>query len=167
MDVTSLLNTAGSAPAPSKPPRSSASPAITDSGHTVPSSALPTPSPDRVIGPAECERSPDQSPPLWGPRGYSLHLAVESKPRSGSVFSYQTADEGRGETEGDSSLYNSSRNNSVCSAEVSASSAQSPRTITSRTLLYVRQRKSGEKILTKHSSPRPSRNTLPRKLVIK
>uniref|UniRef100_A0ACC1R3W9 Uncharacterized protein n=1 Tax=Lecanicillium saksenae TaxID=468837 RepID=A0ACC1R3W9_9HYPO len=129
MDVTSLLNTAGSS---SKPPRTSASPAITESGHTVPSSALPTPSPERAIGPSEYERSPRQNPSLWGPRGYSLSLALEPKPRSGSVFSYQA--DGRTETESDSGPYNSSRNNSVCSGEVFAS-LNSPRTISSRNLL--------------------------------
>ncbi|KAJ6779438.1 hypothetical protein PWT90_05417 [Aphanocladium album] len=131
MDVTSLLNTAGSGSS-SKPPRTSASPSITESGHTAPSSALPTPSPERALGPSECERSPRHNPSLWGPRGYSLSLALESKPRSGSVFSYQA--DGRTETESESGHYNSSRNNSVCSGEVSASS-HSPRTLPSRLLL--------------------------------
>ncbi|KAM3455425.1 hypothetical protein MY3296_002405 [Beauveria thailandica] len=130
MDVTSLLNTAASGSS-SKPPRASASPAITESGHTVPSSALPTPSPERTLGPAKYERSPRQDSSLWGARGYSLQLALESKARSGSVFSYQA--DGRNETESEDGIYNSSRNDSICSAEVSAS--QSPRTIPSRTLL--------------------------------
>ncbi|OAQ99067.1 hypothetical protein LLEC1_05821, partial [Akanthomyces lecanii] len=130
MDVTSLLNTAGSVSS-SKPPRSSASPAITEGGHTVPSSALPTPSPERTLGPSEYERSPRQNPSLCGARGYSLQLALDSKPRSTSVFSFQA--DGRTETESDDGLYNSSGQDSVCSAGVSAS--QSPRIIPSRTLL--------------------------------
>ncbi|EGX93772.1 hypothetical protein CCM_02041 [Cordyceps militaris CM01] len=129
MDVTSLLNTAGSS---SKPPRSSASPAITESGHTVPSSALPTPSPERTLGPADLDGSPRQNPSLWGARGYSLQLVLDAKARSSSVFSYQA--DGRAETESEGSLYNCSRNDSVCSAEVSASS-HSPRNTQSRTLL--------------------------------
>ncbi|KAF1731163.1 hypothetical protein CRV24_009241 [Beauveria bassiana] len=130
MDVTSLLNTAASGSS-SKPSRASASPAITESGHTVPSSALPTPSPERTLGPAKYERSPRQDSSLWGARGYSLQLALESKARSGSVFSYQA--DGRNETESEDGIYNSSRNDSICSAEVSAS--HSPRTIPSRILL--------------------------------
>ncbi|PQK11537.1 hypothetical protein BB8028_0003g01620 [Beauveria bassiana] len=133
MDVTSLLNTAASGSS-SKPSRASASPAITESGHTVPSSALPTPSPERTLGPAKYERSPRQDSSLWGARGYSLQLALESKARSGSVFSYQA--DGRNETESEDGIYNSSRNDSICSAEVSAS--HSPRTIPSRILLSPR-----------------------------
>ncbi|KAJ2973059.1 hypothetical protein NQ176_g6814 [Zarea fungicola] len=143
MDVTLLLNTAG-APA-SKPLRRSASPAITDGGRTVPSSALPTPSPERTLGPVECENSPRQNALLWGPRGYSLRLALQPKPRLEPLYSSHVSD-GRTETDSESFIFENPRTSSVSSTAPSLS-AQSPHTTINRTLI----------------SPRSSRGSLPNK----
>lgn len=70
MDLNALLNTTGPTESPThprKPSRPSISTPITDGGRTLPSTALPTPSPERTLSAAVEQGHHLESKTLWKP----------------------------------------------------------------------------------------------------
>ncbi|PHH66916.1 hypothetical protein CDD81_5268 [Ophiocordyceps australis] len=91
MDVTLLLNQSG-AKGDKNVSRESTPASVTGAASTVPSTALPTPSPERASPQRESERLNRGRTP-WNAGGYSLPLHSESKAASNSAGAYRWSSE--------------------------------------------------------------------------
>ncbi|KAM4065642.1 orp1 [Hirsutella rhossiliensis] len=93
MDVTLLLNQSAGLAGCKEASRESTPSYAVGGPSTAPSTALPTPSPDRSFPQREGETRQSRSRTPWSAGGYSLPLHSDTKFRSASTFSFRSASE--------------------------------------------------------------------------
>ncbi|RDA90199.1 hypothetical protein CP533_0482 [Ophiocordyceps camponoti-saundersi (nom. inval.)] len=91
MDVTLLLNQSAGFANRDAASRESTPPYAATGLSTAPSTALPTPSPERSLAQRESEPRQTRGRTPWNAGGYSLPLQSDAKIRSASTFSYRSA----------------------------------------------------------------------------